>query len=185
MAKKYKSGKCEELVTFMNSDHVTNSGISHSFLNAMVNCFPPEIKSNFEGVFPMDKIPISLLHKTNWACILNLSAKSQLDAGQPGHFVTLICMRNYVLYLDPIGLYFIPSELLSYLEKMKLPIFANISSIQSNDSKFCGLYCLFFLLYILGGKNRNEVPQVNFSPGDFDRKNDLRCVDYIKQYLNL
>ena len=137
----YEFEKINKLYSTFNLDHLSRNGVSNEFLQRIINCmdFSPEIE--FHGVKIInewDSAKMSGSLKTCF-CIVNVY----------GHFVSIIKTKNYVLYLDPVGFAPIFKKLREKLKDFKSPIFFNIYNFQNSSSNYCGLYCLFFLVFIL------------------------------------
>lgn len=152
------------------SRHSQNSGISNHEISSILN---PACKG-FAGVFSADTIPSSLVAQKNFSIVCNLS-----KAGKPGsHFVTLIDRERYILYIDSLGLPCVTPTIKHFLEKKKKPVFYNKTQIQHLSSKFCGFFCILFVLYF----DREWEEPLIFSKNLL--RNDRVCIKKILEILN-
>ena len=162
--------------------HSSNSlegGLSNHAIEALLRRSCPD----FQGVVSADTIPPCLLQRSRegqqWSLICNLS-----EADRPGsHFISIICLPNYALYLDSLGLPCRTTSIAEFLRDLKKPIFYNVRQVQSASSDACGLYCMLFILHF----NHRER---SAAPTEFQwekRKlslNDVTCVALIREMLN-
>ena len=146
-------------------------GVSNHFITSILE---PTCE-DFRGVFSADTIPVlQLLQYDTSSIVCNLS-----KVGERGsHFVTIICQPNRVLYIDSLGLPSLVPAINSFLLKFKKPIFCNSRQIQDAASKFCGFYCILFVLYF----NRPATP-LRFESANL-LLNDQLCVKKICELLN-
>ena len=103
------------------------------------------LKHRFLGVFPYDLFPINVkMSKKPVSFIINLDKSS--DPGS--HFVCIYIDKEKLEYMDSYGMEpFLPriKNFVRTQAKKKKYIF-NEKMIQKLDSRFCGYYCLGFLL---------------------------------------
>lgn len=145
-------------------------GVSNHYIDSVLK----PICANYCGVFSANNIPISLRKKKVFSIVCNLSNEGQAGS----HFVTILSFPNYVIYIDSLGLPCIIEPISNFLSRLNKPVFYNTTQIQSAKSKFCGFYCILFVLLY------DRKPNIKLS---FTRKNlmlnDERCVEYITQIL--
>lgn len=97
-------------------------------------------KPIFVGVFPSNHIPNNFYSTLKDKCVVfNFD-----ENDEPGsHWVVMYkTATQYIEYFDPYGLPPIHEHI---YEKAKGKIRYNIKQLQSNESVFCGLYCLYFV----------------------------------------
>lgn len=103
----------------------------------------------FCDVYSADKIPLKTLRQKNrpCLCIINCSVSAR-----PGtHFITLLVRRKNILVLDSLSLDLerMAPALLNRLNKSGKKIkYAFHSPLQDLTSAFCGIYCLFFCVFL-------------------------------------
>lgn len=147
--------------------------MNSSSLQCVIDC-DPVLSQNVCGVFAADEIP----QNTNtfpFAFIVNTDPKRQ-----PGrHWLAFyISSRTAGEFFDSFGnppeYYFNHSKEFFNAKSFKLEF--NIKRLQSNESKVCGQYCLFYLL----NRCRNVIMDttVNLFSNDF-RISDEFVSDYI------
>jgi len=116
---------------------------------------------HFRGVYSCNNIP-KILPKNiqkSFSLIINLSKINTIGT----HFISLIYNNKTLLYLDPLALNFtihnyINEFILTLPSKTKL-IFIN-KPIQDVNSDYCGLFCIFFVLYFsekYDFNNKNKI----------------------------
>ena len=146
-------------------------GISNHYIESILK----PLCADFRGVFSADTIPTQLLQCKTFSIICNLSNVRQLGS----HFITIIVQSKRVLYLDSLGLPCVVGEISTFLEKLRKPVFYNSQQIQDYKSKFCGFYCILFVLHF----GNPSVPLV------FEKEellvNDLSCIRKIRELLNI
>lgn len=130
---------------------------------------------DFRGVFSANTIPVQLLKCETYALVCNLS-----NAGERGtHFVAIIVKRNRVLYLDSLGLPCVVPQISGFLKRLNKPVFYNSQQIQHSSSKFCGFYCILFVLYFC----KPTTTPLLFETEEL-LLNDATCVEKICELLN-
>jgi hypothetical protein len=146
-------------------------GVSNHYIESILH----PICKKFLGVFSADTIPEKLLEQDTFSIVCNLS-----KAGETGsHFVSIIALRNRVLYIDSLGLPCIVPEICVFLAKLRKPLYINSKQVQATDSKYCGFYCILFVLYF-----DKDVPMIKLQFDDANLlTNDNLCIEYIKQLL--
>jgi len=165
------------LMSSLNKNNMNKNGISNTFLEQLSKMML-ENATNFTGVHLLDSWNIP--DENNWCSIINLMTKNEAKNQQTGHFVSIISNGKFILYFDPLGLPPTREEIRKKLIEKNLPVYFNHKTIQSTSSNYCGLFCLLFLL-----KQYNKGENVYFTKGDFDSKNNMRCIKYLKSCIAL
>ena len=145
------------------------SGISNRYIESIL--FPS--CKYFRGVFSANTIPLVLTNCETFSLVCNLSKVEE----EGSHFVSILASRSHVLYIDSLGLPCIVKEISSFLQKLDRPVFYNVTPIQAVTSKFCGFYCILFILH----HGRQNV-QLKFGSKNLE-ENDNLCINYIHQLL--
>lgn len=118
----------------------------------------------FCDVYSADKIPLKTLRQKDapCLCILNCSVSTR-----PGsHFITLLVRRKDILVLDSLSLNLeqMAPVLLKRLNKSDKKIkYAFHCPLQDLTSAFCGIYCLFFCVFL----SKSEFPKGRTKIGKF------------------
>lgn len=153
-------------------------GISNLYINSILSrC---QLKY-WDGVFSSDTIPTHLFNRKNFAIIVNFAKQNQ-----PGtHFIALAQINHKLFLFDSLATPFhlLPSTLREWM-KRKRGTFVFNHPIQPILSEFCGMYCLYFILWLsLSSFSRLH----RFSPLKFNsintRFNDQQCIDMIYNML--
>lgn len=148
-------------------------GISNASLNNILK----KKCSYFKGVYACDKIPSTLKTKKHFAIVCNLSVSNQ-----PGsHFISIIAMPNYVLYIDSIGIPITNIYIQRFLELMKRVVYVNTKQLQAIESMHCGFYCIMYVLHFSKNENYQRRNKLVFTT-DL-ALNDKKCVSYVKRLL--
>ena len=113
-------------------------GFSNQFIE---NVGAELIGSSFYGVFPCDAYPI--IKKKNFSIIFNLSKHDEVGS----HFIALIKNEKNIYYFDSFGKKCKNSYILKFMKKFNLPILHNGFQVQDRSSSYCGLFCLFFIIF--------------------------------------
>lgn len=124
----------------------------------------------FKGVYPADSHPSMKFFRY---IIFN-----QSNHNEPGtHFVCFGVVRNKVIYFDPLGNKLTNSKLIQFCKRKfkNLKFFDMKVRIQSNNSHYCGVFCLAFLLS-LTLRDRQFFNQFDFYNL---RNNDSIALNYI------
>jgi hypothetical protein len=133
---------------------------------------------NFLGTFPCDILP-NVAKKQQFSLVINLSKHDSKGS----HFVAIFCNKNVLLYFDPLAEKCTNKFILKFIEqnKKKRKIKKKFRKIQSDDSIFCGYFCLAFLQ-----SNYLQIPNKTFFK-HFDKeqllKNDTFVIDFIQKYI--
>ena len=101
-----------------------------------------KIMDNFDGVSPLDMLPIKV-QKT-----YNLIVNTE-PSNLPGqHWIAIVVRPGKVAYVfDPMG-FPPPLKVQTWLSIRKLRWTSNNNrQVQSNTSTMCGFYCLYFLFF--------------------------------------
>ena len=78
--------------------------------------------------------------------------------------ILLFIDRNLAVFLDSVGIQYIPPEVLNKIKSITY----NIFRIQDNESIMCGFYRIAFIEYMLAGKTLLDYTNL-FSPNDYRR----------------
>ena len=135
------------------------------------------LKKTFLGVFSSDLYP-SKRKKKMFFLIFNLSKHYQKGS----HFIAIAKLGKKVIYFDPLGKKCTNIGILKYLLDLKLKIKYNKTKIQSDESIFCGFFCLAFLISMYN-KNSLSLFMKMFSLTNLPN-NDKIAVDYILSQIN-
>jgi len=100
---------------------------------------------HFRGVYPLDKMPKSLVAPSN--IVINTHTHNL-----PGeHWLAVSYQKSGLIYaFDFFGLYY-PTLLQNYLQRLKRrsgPVKYNRTQFQEVHEKTCGHYCIAYLTYI-------------------------------------
>ena len=144
----------------------------------ITNIFIEEIlfnnTSHFHGVFSSNNINLSLKHLTKFSIVCNLSNENE----DGSHFVAIIVLPTYVLYIDSFGLPCVTESVCKFLSLLNKPIYHNSKQIQDFSSNYCGFYCMMYVLYF--DKERSFT--VKFTNNL--KKNDMLCIKYVISMMN-
>ena len=88
--------------------------------------------------------------------------------------ILLFIDRNLAVFLDSVGIQYIPPEVLNKIKSITY----NIFRIQDNESIMCGFYRIAFKEYMLAGKTLLDYTNL-FSPDDY-KKNEKVIHKYFK-----
>ena len=131
---------------------------------------------NFRNVLPCDYFK-NVNVKPNESYICNLSDSKSRGS----HFVAIRIKNDEVIYFDSYGLHCSNEDI---LEKISQIGFAQITyctkCIQSLFSKFCGFFCLAFLLHT---ENHSVEDFFNLFDMNNLENNDNICINIIKEHL--
>jgi hypothetical protein len=132
--------------------------------------------SNFYyGVFAIDQLPI--IDKFPSCLIIN--NKPSNHEGQ--HWVAIYFdKKRKCEFYDSFGKHPDYYGIYEYLKKYSTSIKYNNNKVQSNVSPYCGLYCIFFLIFKLKGKS------MDFFKNLYEKnpmKNDKLFTDLIEEYF--
>lgn len=130
-------------------------------------------KINFLGVYPCDIHP-AINKRKNFSVIFNTGDST--TSGE--HFVCLYKNRKNIFYFDSFGNKPDDKNILLFLKKFNVKLIWNSVKIQSDNSNFCGFYCLAFLLSIEHKINFNKFIMLF-------NKNNLNDNDKIVIYFIL
>lgn len=132
----------------------------------------------FQGVFPINFIPVSEFAKKQSCFVLNLAHSSM----QNGHFVVIFIRESSIYYLDPFGLPISNSIIYELAKKNNKKIYYSNEQIQDFQSVYCGFFCIFFILNI----TKKHNVKIDFYKNVSDlRKNDKKCFQYLKKFINM
>lgn len=127
---------------------------------------------NFIGVYPSDSKPNKKKIKKNFSLIFNLSPHFE----QGSHFIAVVKKYNKLYYFDSLNERK-NNDISEFIHSLNLRITFCQKKIQSDDSIFCGLYCLAFLLYM---QNYNSTPYHFYK---FFSKNKKKNDVIVKKFI--
>jgi hypothetical protein len=145
-------------------------GISNHYIESILH----PTCTKFIGVFSANTLPTKLLEQNTFSIVCNFS-----KAGETGsHFVSIISLPDRVLYIDSLGLPCPVQEICSFLMQLKKPLFTNSKQVQASASKFCGFYCILFVLFF------DKPTSLHLQFDDVNLlNNDNLCIKYIQELL--
>ena len=120
-------------------DYSDSDGITNIFIDSILF----SLCSIFKGTFPCDLLPI-ISSKERYCIIVNLSTSDK-----PGsHFISLylIPRANICVYFDSLGLPCFDKNIINHILFLKYKMIDPGIQIQDVTSKFCGFYCISFVL---------------------------------------
>jgi hypothetical protein len=133
-------------------------------------------KKFYYGIYPIDQLP--KIEKFPSCLIMNNQTSTQ--EGQ--HWVAIYFnKKGKCEFFDSFGESPSYYGITKYLEKYSKSIKFNDKIIQSNLSPYCGLYCVFFLIFKLKGRSMNYFKNLF---GKNPNKNDLMFSKWINKYLD-
>jgi hypothetical protein len=149
------------------------SGLTNGYLSEIGKKI---IGKTFLGSFPCDLTP-KVNRKTNFSLILNLSKYNEKGT----HFVAIFADEKRILYFDPLGNKCENKDIIKFIKENKKnrKVYKKFPKIQSDDSIFCGFYCLGFLL-AMTRKIKNFFKHF---PNNPNIKNDSFVIKFIKDNL--
>ena len=132
-------------------------------------------KSFYYGVFSIDKLPII----DSYPSCLIMNNQSSLQEGE--HWVAIYFNKIGVCeFFDSFGKSPSFYGIMDYLKKYSKNVKYNKQIIQSNLSSYCGLYCVFFLIFKLKGFSMKYYQSLlKKNP----ISNDMMFSKWIKKYL--
>ena len=130
---------------------------------------------DYVGVYSANNIPQEIKDKSTFYFVCNLSNRGEVGS----HFVTVLCFTDYVMYIDSLGLPCTNASISKFLAQLNKPLFFNTTQVQDFESKYCGYYCILFVLYY---SSKNKPCKLQFTKGNL-LLNDKRCIKYITKLL--
>ena len=127
----------------------------------------------FNGVFSRDNLPKKI---KDGACVINLDEYA--DVGT--HWVPLFCNRSEIVYFDSFGVEHVPEEIKEFVGNKN--IIVNIFRVPANNSIMCGHICIWFIDFMLAGKELADFTNM-FSSYDFKNSDGL-ILSYFKDGWN-
>jgi hypothetical protein len=133
---------------------------------------------SFLGTFPCDILP-NVSKKKEFALIINLSKHNTTGS----HFIAIYADKNEFCYFDPLGDKCKNMDIFKFikLNKNNRQFKQKFKKIQSDESIFCGFFCLAFLL-----SKRLKMKNIKFFK-NFDRKNlnlnDEKVIKFIQNNI--
>lgn len=143
----------------------------------------------FLGVYAANTIPWkSCVLKKHWSIIVNLDPENL-----PGsHFVTIAKSRTHLFYFDSLKV----PQMSRFFETFKdiarnqrLTFWTCPIAIQNVFSKFCGFYCIWFVL-LMSFKKDVTSPALStyvkkkFKDNDTQATNETNCVNDIMELIS-
>lgn len=132
----------------------------------------------FLGTFPCDLLP-KVDRKKSFSLIINLSKHNTNGS----HFVALFADKNILMYFDPLDNKCNNKYILKFIRenKKKRKIKQKFKKIQSDESIFCGYFCIAFLL----SRKLNLSFKLFFSKFDYKnlKNNDSHVISFIQNHL--
>ena len=126
-------------------------------------------KVKFNGVFMKDELPSKL--RTGFY-VVNLQSSS---VGNGTHWTTFYYSPKHSYYFDAFGM--VPPEHINY---MISPYTYNNKQIQNLKSSACGYYCIVFILFMNGRKNKKTGFEIFVDGFSTDtNKNDELLYHYL------
>lgn len=125
----------------------------------------------FKGVYSSNNIPT--LDEDNTSLIINFD-----KVHEPGsHFVAVYRKNNNkVIYFDPLKLGVMPIDIARYLNRFT-HVFDFSTQLQSDNSTYCGFFCILFILCLLVGEKYWKSICLNMKLGR--KYNDEKCIKLI------
>ena len=117
--------------------------MSASFITKALKCSP-----NFIGCFAENQL--KSLTVTQFPCFLIVNVDSTDTSGS--HWLAIGIFKNSIEIFDPLGFTIfnwarVPCDLLDFLHRMSLTRQVRVSPrIQSDQSSYCGFYCIFYII---------------------------------------
>ena len=117
--------------------------INASIITKALKCSP-----NFIGCFAENQL--KSLTVTQFPCFLIVNVDSTDTSGS--HWLAVGIFKNSIEIFDPLGFTIfnwarVPCDLLDFLHRMSLTRQVRVSPrIQSDQSTFCGFYCIFYII---------------------------------------
>lgn len=126
-------------------------GVSNVFID---HCLYRTIPNFFAGTWPCDTAPYGKCFSNP---LPNAMVINQSPSGQPGtHFISLLSTSTTVYYFDSTANFLLSPSLRKGLallrgmnkkRKKKKLVFTPSSAFQAPSSRFCGIFCIKFLLH--------------------------------------
>ena len=149
----------------LNSEQIYNILNTHS-----------ETRNVFLDVFSLDEVPLTF----NVPCCFVVNTHKRKQPGE--HWLAIYISSSLEIdFFDSYG--HSPSEfnLDEYLNRISRKLVYNNKQIQSFTSKYCGYYCLFFILSKVRGNTMNQFKDL-FSENTI--KNDQIIKNMIDEFDN-
>ena len=118
-------------------------GITNQNINNSLKCQP-----NFIGCFPEDHFDNLIINQYPTFVIANIDSHYMKGS----HWIAIGIFENSIEIFDPLGFTIfnwkrIPCGLLSFLHRMSITRRVQVAHrVQPDNSRLCGLYCIFYLL---------------------------------------
>jgi hypothetical protein len=134
--------------------------------------------NKFLGTFPCDILP-NVKKKKEFSLIINLSKHNTTGS----HFIAIFADKDCFMYFDPLGEKCKNKDVLKFIKtnKNNRKVLQKFRKIQSNESIFCGFFCLSFLL------SRKLKFPIKIFLNKFDQKNlnqnDNNVINFIQDNM--
>lgn len=150
------------------------SGLTNGYIHELLRD-KLQLSHTYTDVYASDTVDVNRLkRKKHFIFICNLS-----KVGEKGtHFVCVVGKPNGVIYIDSLGLNVNMSPALyEQLQLLDRPISSLIDTpIQSQNSLFCGFYCIFFSCVFDINRFPNASGLRPFNKIDL-KNNDAICIN--------
>jgi len=114
-----------------------------SLSNIQINNFMRLVDPQFLGVYASNELD-NLLLSNGQSVIVNLSKHNE-----PGmHFVAFYRKNSELIFFDSLAIFLLPLGIKTFIKNQKLSVVFNELRIQPAFSKYCGYYCILFILLI-------------------------------------
>jgi hypothetical protein len=129
---------------------------------------------HFLGTFPCDILP-KCRRKEKFSLIINLSKHNTNGS----HFIAIFADNNIFLFFDPLGNTCTNKDILNFIHvnRKNRKLKQKFAKIQSENSIFCGYFCLAFLL------NFETKKSFKYFFNIFDRKNLDRNDNIVVEFI--
>lgn len=107
----------------------------------------PNYVHKYQGAYPADQFPESLLYKEQQCFIINTKISNDGDLGHWCAFY--VCKKpNEIIFFDPAGdpLIHVNASWYRLLKELEYKIHDSLSNIQNGLTNTCGVWCVFQLL---------------------------------------
>lgn len=158
-----------------------SSGLSNEYVENLARLLSD---GSFIGCFPIDLLPN--INNSNHQISLIINLDPSYKSGS--HFVSIFKSKEIFTYFDSFGSE-PPKEIIDFIIHFNLPYISNKQKIQSDNSQFCGFFCLGFILAQELGITVQEFTNLFYTKdkklGDLLRLNDNLIIHFIKSYIKI
>ena len=148
-------------------------GVTNHFLSFILDKY--FVVQDFKGVFSSNNVDCKIASLPKFSIICNLSEYGEYGS----HFVTIIAFKDFLFYIDPLGIPCFVQSLCEFLKLCNRKIFYNTKPIQNINDSYCGLYCLLFVLYY-DSRCKYSGKLTFYSETE---KNAKKCISMIKKLI--